>query len=506
MKGRIYTLTSIIIMLYLFLINNISFAQNITITDDDSYTADSSAMLDVKSTDKGMLVPRMDSLSREDISNPANGLLVYDTDANAFYYFNGTDWLNLTTNVTSPAEPDDDEALFSVVNAKGDTVFAVYQEGVVINVGDGNTKGNKGGFAVGGLSSGSKTPQYNENFLEVTPGEVTIRIDTIAEEKGNKGGFAVGGLSSGSKAPVYDFMEISPGNVQFYVDSADAAKGNKGGFAVGGLSSSGKVNVGNYLYVAHDTTSISNILEATTDILIGGEIFDADGGFYVQSDSVFDFDGNSYPVVAIGSQIWMAQNLRTTHYADGTPLVDGVVAGNISGDYDTKFYFWYQNEEILYGETYGALYTWAAAMNGSQSSDDIPSGVQGVCPDGWHLPSDNEWKDLEIFLGMNPLEAENTGYRGVNEGSKLAGNSEIWTDGSLDSDAEFGASGFMSVPSGRRLPAGTFSELSYESFHWSATEGDTDYSWRRNLTYGSATVLRNFDRNDYAYSVRCVKN
>ena len=86
-------------------------AQNITITDDDGYSPDASAMLDVKSTDKGLLIPRMTTDLRNAIVSPATGLLVFDTDANAFYYYAGTNgWLNLSTKIVAPASAGVDRA------------------------------------------------------------------------------------------------------------------------------------------------------------------------------------------------------------------------------------------------------------------------------------------------------------------------------------------------------------------------------------------------------------
>lgn len=479
-------------------------AQNVTVTDDDEYTPKSSAMLDVQSTDKGMLVPRMDSLSRIGISSPAAGLLVYDTNAAAFYYFNGTKWLNLTTNVTSPANAGMEEALFSVVNAKGDTVFAVYQEGVVINVGDGDAKGNRGGFAVGGLSSGQKTEK--PNYLHVSGDSVRVWVDTAAV-KGNRGGFAVGGLSSTGKNIGKDYLTVSDDSVRVYIHE-NTAKGNRGGFAVGGLSAGGKSTVNNLFYVDPDTTAITNILSAATNIVVGGDIFGADGGFYTSTDSVTDYDGNVYPVVAIGNQVWMAKNLMTTHYADGTPLVDGTPQGDITGDYITKYYFWYQDEYEVFGPTYGALYTWAAAMNEEQSSDANPSGVQGVCPDGWHLPSDEEWKELEMYLGMDQENANATGWsRGANEGSKLAGAAELWQDGALENDLAFGTSDFHFIPSGFRSPNGAYNFIGVGGYGWSSTEYNTTQSWYRSLDYSVTVVNRNTDYSkDNGIPVRCIKD
>src|SRR4030042_2170348 len=113
----------------------------------------------------------------------------------------------------------------------------------------------------------------------------------------------------------------------------------------------------------------------------------------------------------------MQENLKTTHYADGSPLVDGTDSGDIAWDQTTKYWFVYDDNPAN-KSTWGLLYTWAAVMNDAEASDSIPSGVQGVCPDGWHLPSDAEWKELEIYLGMSQVEADGTGWGGTNEGGK----------------------------------------------------------------------------------------
>ena len=110
-------------------------------------------------------------------------------------------------------------------------------------------------------------------------------------------------------------------------------------------------------------------------------------------NTLTDIDGNEYATLLLGSQCWMKQNLRTTHFADGTEIPAGGV-DNHSGPRR------YAPGSHL--DTYGYLYNWDAAMNGSASSSANPSGVQGVCPAGWHLPSDAEWTQLTSFVASNP--------------------------------------------------------------------------------------------------------
>ena len=135
--------------------------------------------------------------------------------------------------------------------------------------------------------------------------------------------------------------------------------------------------------------------------------------------TVTDIDGNTYRTVRIGDQIWMQENLRVTHYADGTavPFVENSTNWDAL-EWDDKAYCWYDNS-VANKDIYGGLYTWAAAMNGELSSEANPSGMQGVCPNGWHLPSDSEWKQLEMYLGMSQSEADSENYRGINEGGNV---------------------------------------------------------------------------------------
>lgn len=223
--------------------------------------------------------------------------------------------------------------------------------------------------------------------------------------------------------------------------------------------------------------------------------------------TVSDYDGNSYHTVKIGNQWWMASNLETTHYADGTeiPRVERKAVWEALGSEDSA-YCYYNNNSSQEVFTYGALYTWAAALNGAESSVKIPSGIQGVCPDGWHVPSDGEWKELETFLGMDQTEVDTTGARGVNLGSQLAVSSSLWSDGLLESSSSFGTSGFMALPGGGRRYDGTFGHLGDNANFWSATERDTVKAWGRHLYSIYTTVHRYSNVKSDGFSVRCVKD
>ncbi len=215
-------------------------------------------------------------------------------------------------------------------------------------------------------------------------------------------------------------------------------------------------------------------------------------------------DGQVYKAVTIGDQIWMAENLNAVQYADGTPMVDGTGAGSIHEDYTTKFYFYYADDSATYSDSYGALYTWAGAMNSEASSDNNPSGVQGVCPDGWHLPSDSEWKQLEMYLGMSQTEADQTFDRGTDEGGKLKEKGTAhWKSPNTGATNE---SGFSALPGGQRVSNGSFDSMEYGSIWWLSSEFTVIGAWLRALGCDHSQIYRQKCDKDYGYSVRCLKS
>jgi len=221
------------------------------------------------------------------------------------------------------------------------------------------------------------------------------------------------------------------------------------------------------------------------------------------NSSITDFDGNEYSTIQIGEQVWMAENLKSTHYANGTSIT--LVEDNSAWSALTetnKAYCYYDNSTSN-GEIYGALYTWAAIMNGVTSSDANPSGVRGICPTNWHLPSDDEWKELEKHLGMSLEEADNIGWRGIDEGSKLKTTSG-WYSGGNGSNV----SGFSVLPSGVRYSSGYFVGSGESTTFWSSMEYNSSNAWFRGMSYDYEGVYRGGDGGpkDGGLSVRCIRD
>jgi len=222
-----------------------------------------------------------------------------------------------------------------------------------------------------------------------------------------------------------------------------------------------------------------------------------------QTGIVSDIDGYSYKTVKIGNQWWMAENLKVTHYSNGTaiPLITDSLLWINLGDNNTDKAFCYYNNN-LGGEAsiYGALYTWAAAMNGASSLDINPSGIRGVCPTGWHLPSNSEWLELINYLGGENISGgkmKSTGNLTVGDG--------LWTEPNMGATNE---SGFNGLPGGwRGSGEGTFVNLHYRARWWCTTESSTINVIRYGLEYNSAGCLMsgNYPKSQ-GYSVRCVKD
>ncbi|MCQ2276124.1 MAG: fibrobacter succinogenes major paralogous domain-containing protein [Bacteroidales bacterium] len=213
--------------------------------------------------------------------------------------------------------------------------------------------------------------------------------------------------------------------------------------------------------------------------------------FTCGTSTVSDHEGNVYNTVKIGTQCWMAQNLRTSTNAAGAGNIYTPTASEVPG-YDVN--------------TYGRLYDWAAVMQGASSSDAVPSGVQGICPTGWHVPSDAEWTQLTTYV-KSKSEYQCDGADNIANALSAAigwsyNTSEGCYAGSISSTINL--TGFSAVPAGlynvRSL------DFSHSAFFWSTTESDSNNAYYRNLSSNDAEVSRWDFSKDYGHSVRCLRD
>ena len=204
-------------------------------------------------------------------------------------------------------------------------------------------------------------------------------------------------------------------------------------------------------------------------------------------------DGKVYKTVKIGDQWWIAENLRETEYRSGDKIQE-VTDNSAWRSLSSGARCVYENDENN-SETHGYLYNWYA-VNDSRK----------ISPYGWHVPTDEEWKELEMNLGMSRSEADNTDMRGTNEGSKLAGRADLWWDGDLKTNAAFGESGFSALPAGFRTSGGYFTNIVSSAVFWSSTEISSNDAWNRSLGCLYTSVSRSSDNKRYGFSVRLVRD
>lgn len=216
-----------------------------------------------------------------------------------------------------------------------------------------------------------------------------------------------------------------------------------------------------------------------------GTAYGSEVSFKTPIFTVTDIDGNVYNTVIIGTQIWMAQNLKTTKYRNGDVIGTTTPATlNISNSttYPTPIYQWAYGGIESNVATYGRLYTWYAVKDSRK-----------VCPIGWHLPSDTEWNTLITYLG------------GVNvAGGKLKETGS--THWKTPNTGATNSSGFTALPKGDRVDSGEFLSMGEYGYWWSSTEYDTSNSWYLYIRSLSGDTGLSKYRNGSGFAVRCLKD
>ena len=215
-------------------------------------------------------------------------------------------------------------------------------------------------------------------------------------------------------------------------------------------------------------------------------------------NAVTDYDGNSYDAVQLGDQIWMAENLHTTHFANGVAIPEG------SSEYSPSRYT--PNGDA---NTCGYLYNWPAVVHGSNGSAANPSGVQGVCPTGWHVPSDAEWTQMTDYVGSRSEFVCSGSSENI---AKALASNQGWQMYSGDSCAVCNdqstnnATGFSAYPVGRYFSGGSDGSGTVAYF-WTATRSYGNNVYYRFISAQNVSV-ESFDgfMYGYSYSVRCVKD
>lgn len=201
--------------------------------------------------------------------------------------------------------------------------------------------------------------------------------------------------------------------------------------------------------------------------------------------SVTDIEGNTYKTIQIGSQIWMAENLRVTKFRNNAAIQnisDSLGWANVY-DNNTQAPAWaYYKNDPSYNALYGKLYNWYTAVN-----------PNGICPQGWHVPSDLEWTTLTNFLGGEPVAAGKMKSTGI----------QFWKSPNVEAS---NSSGFSALAGGLRYYYSSYDFLFDFGTWWSTTADNSTRSWARYLSYEFGAVFRTSSIKENGFSIRCLKD
>jgi uncharacterized protein (TIGR02145 family) len=216
------------------------------------------------------------------------------------------------------------------------------------------------------------------------------------------------------------------------------------------------------------------------------------GSQVIFTTSIADIDGNVYKTILLGTQVWMSENLKTIRYNNGNPI-PMVSDPSVWSTLATDAYCWYENL-TSYRDQFGGLYNWFAVNKGN------------LCPAGWKVPTDEEFKTLEKFLGMTQGQADlySIVARGTDQGTKMKSTTGWYNDGNGTN-----SSGFNGLPGGYRYGVdGGFYDLGKLSYWWTSTEYEYDSTKAtyRRLNYDITGVLREGTSKKGGKYIRCIKN
>jgi uncharacterized protein (TIGR02145 family) len=459
-----------------------------------------SAQLEVKSTNKGLLTPRMNEAQKNAIDNPATGLLVYQTDGTSgFYYYDGNVWKQGATDTAS---------LSSRINTKlslSDTSAMLLNYKTGLN--------NKMNWIDTTNMLAPYTIAINQRVKYTDTSDMLFNYKTGLNNKMNwidTTNMLSKYLRKSDTASLSDRInaKLSKTDTVSLSDRINA-KLNSTVFPYYPGLQKGHImywNGSNWVNLNPGTAGqVLKMSSAADPVPVWGTDATASTtAFYPCGTTITDIDGNAYNTVLIGSQCWTKENLRVRRYNNGTVI--GFNAEGGSGGSGGGASIW-QNSTIglhaIYASDsvstpsnltkYGYLYNWYAAKGIYTTGTILSNDTANICPSGWHVPTDAEWTTLTTELGGESVAG----------GKMKSIGTHYWSSQSAGTD---NSSGFSALPGGFRLTDGSYNNLIYSAAFWRSTEIDANSAWSSRLEHNSNDVSRESYQKSRGACIRCIKD
>jgi len=424
------------------------------------------------------------------------------TDNGAEYLGNGAEPVaNALVTLTDEADPS--RVFSGTTNEQGEYSIQITQTGIADD-----PSGTPGNFRLLQNYPNPFNPSTIIGYELTSPAHITIeiynvlgqKVNTLIHEFQNTSGHVTWDGTN-------DMGQGVPAGLYIYSLKSGGKRVNRKMLLIDGHQGSGSASSSPSFSQKHaDNTMLKNQLSDQYTLTVTGDNLATyeQQGLEITSNMIvdvtvirtlLDIDGNVYHTVKIGDQWWMAENLKVTHYRNSTPI-SKVTDNNLwigQGWTETGAYCAYNNNENN-ADTYGYLYNWYAVND-----------ISDIAPLGWHVPTDEDWKELEKYLGLSQAEADDTSWRGIYEGGKLKETGTThWDSPNTGATNE---TGFSAFPGGYRNSSdGSFNKQETYGRFWTSTESSTFRAWLRCLNHDHSDIARYDDFRELGYSVRCVND
>jgi len=469
---------SIFLLVSLIFNSLVVFSQGGAAINSSGNSADASAGLDIQFNDKGLLIPRMTTAERDNnILNPADGLLIYNTSTQCLEVFAYNVWQALgcancpfpssAGSISGSASVCQGQSLVSytvpIINNAATYIWAYTGSGVTIN---GTTNNITLDFAANATSGNLTVKGNNQCGDGVSSPAFQINVNSIPSNPSSGSHIAGQTQIEWLWNAVQGATAYKYNTVNNYGTAVDV--GSNTSYTQMSLSCGSSYTLYVWAYNTCGNSVVTSLNQSTSACA---------PAFVCGSTFTDPRDNKTYNTVLIGSQCWMKENLNYDQSAHGQD--------------------WCYQNDPSYCTTSGRLYDWTAAMQGAQASAAVPSGVQGVCPQGWHIPSNAEMDILANLYG---------GY--TNAGCALKAISPLWQSNYCSTNA----SGWTGLPGGRNGLANFMNyylgwfQITHCAYHWTATEDPSipAQAYQRELYFGGTQWgAHSWPKMD-GHSVRCV--